>query len=317
MPTLVVHQGAIGDLLISLPALRLLKKHVGDFTLAGQPERCLFLKDCGEVSSVFPSSSAAFAQLFTGTIAPHFDYFDEVWWFSRRRGLVPTILMMPDSRLKAKVIFTVDEGPDETNCSIFQFDQVRAQVKDEDAVLKDFLNPLGYFRAESQRQGFDLVIHPGSGSARKNFPLSLFFDVTKNLIEKASGMSCCFILGPAEGEMAKDVEDFALRWDGRVKIASGFGLGPLADLLGKARVYWGNDSGITHLAAWCGTRTFVNFGPTNPRLWAPVLDNATTLMSSASCSPCGDSYRRCQEPVCLEKLSREEVLSVLSFALGL
>ncbi len=317
MPTLVVNQGAIGDLLISLPALRLLRKHVGDFTLAGQPDWCLFLKKSGEVSSVFPSNSAAFAQLFSGTIPPHLYYFDDLWWFTRRRGLVPTILMMPDSRLKAKVIFTVDEGPDETNCSVFQFNQVKAQLTDEDAVLSDFTAPLGYSRSPNERTGFDLAVHPGSGSAKKNLPLRFFFDVVEDLLREAKGIGCCFILGPAEGDMTKEVEDFALRWDGRVKIASGFDLGALADLLGKVKVYWGNDSGISHLAAWCGARTFINFGPTNPRLWAPVLENATTLISSASCSPCGDGYRRCQEPVCLEKISKDEAKSVLSFALGL
>ena len=39
--------------------------------------------------------------------------------------------------------------------------------------------------------------------------------------------------------------------------------------LAAARVYVGNDSGISHLAAACGVPCVVLFGPTDPRIWAP------------------------------------------------
>ena len=43
----------------------------------------------------------------------------------------------------------------------------------------------------------------------------------------------------------------------------------LAEWLATARVYIGNDSGITHLAAAVGTPVVALFGPTDPRIWAP------------------------------------------------
>jgi ADP-heptose:LPS heptosyltransferase len=43
----------------------------------------------------------------------------------------------------------------------------------------------------------------------------------------------------------------------------------LAGWLATARVYAGNDSGITHLAAAVGTPIVALFGPTDPRMWAP------------------------------------------------
>ncbi len=315
MRTLVVNQGALGDLLLSLPALRLIKKHLGDFTLAGDPERCLFFKAIGEVTSVFPANSAAFSQLFTGTIPPHLDYFDDIWWFTRRRGLVPTILMMPDSRLKARVIFTVDEGPGGTNCSAFQFQQVCNELNEKGADFGDFLMPLSYSMAMDEREGFDLSIHPGSGSAMKNLPLSMFMDVAARLLDNAPGMTCCFILGPAEGGMIEDVERFARGFDGRVQIAMGFDLGGLSNLLGRTRVFWGNDSGVSHLSAWCGARTYINFGPTNPELWAPVCRNVTVFRSKAPCSPCGESYRKCPEPVCLRQIDPHAAEGALLSAL--
>src|SRR5207302_7263558 len=44
----------------------------------------------------------------------------------------------------------------------------------------------------------------------------------------------------------------------------------LACWLARARVYIGNDSGISHLAAAVGTPTIVLFGPTDPAVWAPL-----------------------------------------------
>lgn len=39
--------------------------------------------------------------------------------------------------------------------------------------------------------------------------------------------------------------------------------------LAAARLYLGNDSGVSHLAAAVGCPTVAVFGPTEPRVWAP------------------------------------------------
>jgi ADP-heptose:LPS heptosyltransferase len=43
----------------------------------------------------------------------------------------------------------------------------------------------------------------------------------------------------------------------------------LAGWLASARVFIGNDSGITHLAAAVGTPVVAIFGPSDPAVWAP------------------------------------------------
>lgn len=45
----------------------------------------------------------------------------------------------------------------------------------------------------------------------------------------------------------------------------------LAGVLAKARAYLGGDSGVSHLAALCGTPTLALFGPVSgPERWAPM-----------------------------------------------
>ena len=96
------------------------------------------------------------------------------------------------------------------------------------------------------------VIHPFSGSARKNWPLERF----RALAEKMQRVM------PVRWCAGEDDPPLA----GAVRIDD---LYELACWLAKARVYIGNDSGITHLAAAVGTPVLALFGPTDPEVWAP------------------------------------------------
>jgi len=103
------------------------------------------------------------------------------------------------------------------------------------------------------------VIHPFSGGRTKNWPIECFRAVAAAL-EKL--MPVCWSAGPEE-----ELPD-ATRFDD---------LYVLACWLGRARVYVGNDSGPTHLAAAAGTPVVAIFGPTDPRVWAPRGPNVSVV----------------------------------------
>lgn len=105
-----------------------------------------------------------------------------------------------------------------------------------------------------------MVVHPGSGSARKNWPIERFRALAEE--HRACGRDVTWCIGPAEIEsgLAAMLGDDVLRCESLVE---------LAGRLATARRYIGNDGGITHLAAALGVPTVAIFGPTNPRLWAP------------------------------------------------
>jgi len=96
------------------------------------------------------------------------------------------------------------------------------------------------------------VIHPFSGSARKNWPLVKFRALAERL---ARAMPVKWCAGEDDPPLP-----------GAVRIDD---LGELACWLARARLYIGNDSGITHLAAAVGTPVLALFGPTDPEVWAP------------------------------------------------
>jgi ADP-heptose:LPS heptosyltransferase len=104
------------------------------------------------------------------------------------------------------------------------------------------------------------VIHPFSGSSRKNWALGRYRELAQCL-----EMPVRWCAGPEE-----QLED-AVRIDN---------LYELACWLRKARLYIGNDSGITHLAAAVGVPVVAIFGPTDPAVWAPRGDRVHVLSAN-------------------------------------
>lgn len=96
------------------------------------------------------------------------------------------------------------------------------------------------------------VIHPYSGSARKNWPLDRFLELAARL-----SLPVAFTAGPEE-ELPAAVPQ--RRFDD---------VWALAQWLGNAAFYIGNDSGPSHLAAAAGAPVVAIFGPSDERVWAP------------------------------------------------
>jgi heptosyltransferase-3 len=108
-----------------------------------------------------------------------------------------------------------------------------------------------------------IIIHPGAGSAGKRWPLDRFARLADALRKKNRVVK--MILGEVELDQFARVD--IDRMSDAVTCTS---LDKLADLLAGARLFIGNDSGPTHLAAQLGLPTLALFGPTSPALWRPL-----------------------------------------------
>ncbi|MCG3177868.1 MAG: hypothetical protein BIFFINMI_00190 [Phycisphaerae bacterium] len=110
-----------------------------------------------------------------------------------------------------------------------------------------------------------LLIHHGSGSPAKCWPLPQYVKLAEQM--QADGWGAAFVLGEAEHETIGD-DDWKMLQD-RFTTFTGLDLEQLGGLIAASDAYIGNDSGPSHLAAAIGTPTFAIFGPTNPEVWAP------------------------------------------------
>lgn len=114
-----------------------------------------------------------------------------------------------------------------------------------------------------------VAFHPGAGGASKIWPFSRWREVLKRLREDGVLRELVFIAGEAEAETAEE-RGRCLREDGhRVLPLVHRPLPEVAEALAGCALYLGHDTGVSHLAAACGTPCRLLFGPTDPRVWAP------------------------------------------------
>lgn len=107
------------------------------------------------------------------------------------------------------------------------------------------------------------AIHPFAGSPRKRWPMERFAELARR-IESRMPVEWC--AGPEEE--LPGARRFSDLYD-------------LACWLASARIYIGNDSGPSHLAAAVGTPVVALFGPSDPAVWAPRGKFVTIAAASA------------------------------------
>ncbi len=116
-----------------------------------------------------------------------------------------------------------------------------------------------------------LAVHPGSGSAAKNWPTDRFSSLVRT---RAAGHRWLLASGPADAETTARLSVLPGALPARelpVRV--------LGALLARAGLFVGNDSGVTHLAAAAGAPTLALFGPTAAETWAPVGPLVETVSS--------------------------------------
>jgi heptosyltransferase-3 len=173
-----------------------------------------------------------------------------------------------------------------------------------------------------------VVVHAPSMWAYKQWPLDHFAAVVRQLLAEGRQV---VLTGSAS---ARDQECIApLRALGaapRLLDASGqLDFSQLVTLFGRATLYIGPDTSVSHLAAASGIPVLAVFGPTNPMRWAPWphspvqgpgwqraagvqrLGNVTLVQSGLPCVPCGragcEDHRNSRSD-CLDAIAPERVL---------
>jgi len=151
------------------------------------------------------------------------------------------------------------------------------------------------------RNAAKVIIHPGSGSVRKRWPLARFLEVAE-VLEKR-GLQPQMICGPAESDLADEL---------RNQERPAHHLNELTDLvewLESAGGYIGNDSGVSHLAGFLGLPSVVIFGPADPVRWKPLGPRVEIVRPELDCNPCFEiEPENCPEPRCLTDVSVEAVV---------
>lgn len=128
-----------------------------------------------------------------------------------------------------------------------------------------------------------VALHPGTGAAVKLWPMAHWRWLAERLA--ADGWRLVWTGAPAERALCAPLA----RAVGGVLAAGATTIGQLAALYARCALVLGPDSGPLHLAAAVGTPTVRLFGPADPALFGPhQADGPHIVVASAwPCAPCG------------------------------
>jgi ADP-heptose:LPS heptosyltransferase len=119
-----------------------------------------------------------------------------------------------------------------------------------------------------------VVVHPGSGSPAKRWPVENFARLIDTM-EGELGVRTVIVTGYAEADVLVGLHSHLDT--ATPLVADNWPLLPTAALIARAAVFVGHDSGLTHLAAALGRPTVAIFGPTDPGIWQPRGERVTVV----------------------------------------
>lgn len=284
MRILLIRGGALGDFIVTLPTIRLLRERWPDahIELLGHPRLAEVALQRYYLDAARSVNHGPLSAFFTPRAVLDPAWMDYIGGFE----LVLSYFYDPDGLFEAnlkrcdpgRILTHPPQVPDQFGRpAASHFAQILEPLglelngneaselfstSEDDAAATAFLAGLN----PSVRL---VAIHPGSGGESKNWPIESWAELGRRLVGFAPDLTLLLIEGEADAERAqflmeawKDLPLLRARW---------LPLSILAALLKKAVLYLGHDSGITHLAAASAKDLpiIALFGPTDPMVWAP------------------------------------------------
>ena len=277
---LVIRGGAIGDFVLTLPAIAALRQqfpHV-HLEVLGYPHIVQLAQAAGLVDRVQAIEARGLAGFFArgGELSEDLrDYFSEF-------NIIVSYLYDPDEIFKTNV----------ARCSSGQFivGPHRPNESEKVHATKVFLKPLerlAIFDADfiphlalvpcPSPLDRPLCLHPGSGSERKNWPEEKWGQLISRLLNETN-VNLLLVGGEAEGERLQRLA--AALPPMRCAVARNLPLAELAKRLAACASFVGHDSGITHLAAAVGLPTIALWAETVEEIWRPQGNRVMVLRES-------------------------------------
>jgi ADP-heptose:LPS heptosyltransferase len=279
---LIVHQGAIGDFILSLPSLESIHRSYSQarFIFLGHPSVLSIVHSRPYFDSVLNCADKRWAPFYNSKGKLETGAFDSLppvdsifaFCSSSSQPLVDNL-----ASIYGKPAHRIDPFPEpdlvlhvsEYQCRQLEELSIAALPCGAPVIAPsqdDFFEARRFVQQNVTKGEQLILLHPGSGGRKKLWSVAGWLDV----IIKLSGhnnIKISLIEGPADSHIVQQLRSEL--GSTSLLLANNWPLGKLAALMKHSSLYLGNDSGITHLAAACNTPTIALFGPTDPRIWGP------------------------------------------------
>jgi len=292
----ILQPGALGDCILTLPLAKLMREALGlgGIDIIGHAEYIGILPERSCINSIRSIDSTDLHRLFAepaqfdlADYDPLINVFSDYAW-------IITFMGEPNSDFEQNLIFTANcsrsaeiitlsmKPPDDAKQHVAEYctwqlaresglAPDRARTRPDDVLIQATQADRNRGAEILEQVDIDtskriVVLHPGSGGRHKCWHHENFASVAQAL--RSADIEPVFLLGPAEMERF-DAPQKARLCETAVCLPRP-ALSDVVAVLSCADAFVGNDSGVTHLAAGMGVRTFALFGPTDPALWRPI-----------------------------------------------
>jgi len=292
MNILCIRGGALGDLIVTLPTLRLLRERWPEahIEILGHPQLAEIAVNRFYLNAARSVNHRTLSAFFTPQAVLDPDWIDYIGDFD----LVLSYFYDPDGlflknlkRCKPVEVLTypprvpLDFGRPAARHFAGMVEPLGLALG-ADASSEVFPSPDDIAGAHAFLKGIKpgtrlVAIHPGSGGESKNWPKENWAELGRRLAAEIPNTMLLLIEGEADAEPA---EFIAAAWSDVPHLrARLLPLPILTALLREAELFLGHDSGITHLAAAArkDLPIVALFSPTDPAIWAPARSGVKVL----------------------------------------
>jgi heptosyltransferase III len=286
---LVIRGGAIGDFVLTLPAIRLLRENfpAAHLEILGYKHIIALAEGRYYADATRSIEYGGLSRFFIpNTDLPE----DLVEYFTGFQQII-SYLYDPDRFFEGNIrragVKHYVQGSPKLDDSAHATQQL-AQPLESLALYLDEKSPVLYptnadqqFAADFLARTFPtgdgplIALHPGSGGERKNWPIDRWAALGETLF--AQNPRLLVIAGEADRPRLAALQE---AWSGKpIGVAQDVPLPGLAAILKEARLFLGHDSGISHIAAAVGAPSLLLFGPTDPEIWGPISPKVNFVLA--------------------------------------
>jgi lipopolysaccharide heptosyltransferase I len=333
---LLIKPSSLGDVVHALPTANLLRKHFPDAHLSWLVNDTLvgLLKNCPVINSIIPFYRERFASptklreffRYLGKLRDQrFDMAIDLQGLFRSGMLAkasgaPRRIGLSDAREGARWFCNETVVvPRECRHAVDRYLQTIAHLgfgigpiefpfgssEQEKGEVDAFLGELDATKSPL------IGLCPGARWDNKRWPAASYGELVRELTREWKPHRVVLIGGGREEIYLHAIAE--LSESAPVIMAGKLTLSGLIELLRRCSLFFGNDTGPTHIASALGVPTVEIFGPTNPVLTGPHASqtkHTTVLRKELPCSPClKPSCANKVELECLKMISVREVLS--------
>lgn len=314
---LVVHLGALGDFVVTFPALIRLGKRFAHVDVVARGGHGALACALGLASRHDSADAAVWAELFSGGTTPSLREriagYTHILLLSFSRDLETRF-----RRMARAAVYRISPRPQPSRAIHVSAHLLRGLGEcgliglPERVLRYPFMKKSDFAPDAENAADGAILIHPGAGSPKKMWPLERFVGVADRLAE--TGHAVAFLLGPAERMLAPVLKKSV---GPGIRLHLTVELMALWHLLRSARALIGNDSGVSHLSAFCGVPTVAVFGPSDPVRWKPVGRAVAVVRPPGRVKPCFETDPdHCPAETWLRRIDALAVLEALERVTG-